>query len=231
MEWKMIRKSELKQTVDGWTTADDVLPDFSEECQPYRDCLLSIFQDTKTQSGVDNPKGKVYKFDLIFGRELYLRFKKEFSITESLAANDNFWIYLSIKVVPDIVFWRWDAGAHDRFYNKSRRIWLKTLWWYWHLSWQGNVQTTQRFLESNSTDEIVQLVERSSPAGYRVKLCRAIMKHYAFHCFTTGNGDAMFFRRLMKLNTARSAVVEPALYEGEEEGYVKGLYDDLVSGQ
>lgn len=228
-EWKSMRKSELNQIVGSWTTVKDIQLEQSKTYKEYRDLLISIFDQSRIELGLESPKGNEYRFDFLFGKNLYREFNLRFNITESKAADDNFWIILSVKIIPDIVFWRWGVNAHDRFYRNNRRIWLKALWWYWHLSWQGDEFSTQKILQKNSTDEIVQLVERSGQFGYRIKLYRTIMQHYGQHCESFESGDAKLFRKVMKLNTARLAVVEPALYEGEEEGYVTELFNSLVT--
>jgi hypothetical protein len=232
IEWKSLHKSELRQIIASWTNIEMVKWDAPPEFEPVRQRLLDLFNTVKSDLGIDTVEGKEYQFDLRFGIGLYTLLKREFNLTESKASNDSMWIYLGIKVIPDIVFWRWKRNSlEERFYANSRRIWLKTLWWYIHLSWQGDEQKTMKILEGNTTDEIVQLVERSGPFGYRVQLCRVLMRKYGeLELELRGRGTKLF-RRAMKLNTARLSVIEPALYEGEEEGYVKELFNDLIGNQ
>lgn len=229
IEWKILKKSECEEILSKWTDLADVKWDMSHDFEPIRDRLISLFDSVKEELAISSPKGKEYAFDFRFGIELYLILTEEFHISEYQASNDNFWIYLSMKVIPDVVFWRWGPAKNDRFYANSRRIYLKALWWYIHLSWQGSKEETYQILEQNTTDDVVQLVERSGPFGYRVNLCRVMMRLYNEYGTGLRGRNAKLFRRAMKLNTARLAVVEPALYEGEEEGYVRDLFKELIA--
>ena len=87
----------------------------------------------------------------------------------------------------------------------------------------SDLATTARMLRNNSTDEIVQIVERSGTSGYRVEVYREIMRYYSNNRDKYGNE---IFRRVMVLNTARSRVVEPELVNGGVRAYVKGLFRD-----
>src|SRR5699024_6792825 len=74
-----------------------------------------------------------YQFDLLFGLEIYSILNQDSNFSNRVANNDDMWRYLSVKVIPDIVHSRWGLNeAH--FYKMPRRIWLKTIWWYIHLS-------------------------------------------------------------------------------------------------
>ena len=46
------------------------------------------------------------------------------------------------------------------FYKKGVRLYSGKLWWYIHLSWQGDLEQTKSILINNSTDTILQIVER-----------------------------------------------------------------------
>src|SRR5699024_11798367 len=102
-----------------------------------------------------------------------------------------------------------------------RRIWLKTIWWYIHLSWYKNKSETYDILKDNSTDTILQLVERPS-LGYYIDLYREIMYQY----YKTGNSDRDLFRRVLKLNTARIVSTSPELLDGGLVIYVAKLFED-----
>ena len=83
------------------------------------------------------------------------------------AANDDFWRYLSIKVIPDVVAERWGYENESHYWSKPARIWLRSIWWYVHLSWQGDMQTTAKVLEAScfTTDSILNLEERTGRKG------------------------------------------------------------------
>lgn len=165
-----------------------------------------------------------YDFDLLFGIKLYQLLLENYQISERQASQDGTWMFLSVEVIPDIVFRRWKSLNESRYYKESRRIWLKTLWWYVHLSWQGDFINTYEVLKDNTTDDLVQLVERSGSKGYRVELYREIMRSYSEIQEDEKGRKNQLFRKVMKLNTARARVVEPSLTEGGEKQYVKELF-------
>lgn len=171
-------------------------------------------------------KREKYDKDLQVGLELYELFSPEI-FPMRYASDDGIWRFLSIKVLPDIVYTRFKdlkSDIQERYWKSPRRIWLKTVWWYVHLSWQGSRKDTEAVLQDLTTDEIVQLIERSGPSGYRLELCRELMKQFQyFRQNHTVKRD--MFRALMKLNTARLYSIEPELAEDGIQGYVQRLFD------
>ena len=161
-----------------------------------------------------------YDFDLRFGLKLYSILSEEVGFTNRTAANDDVWRYLSIKVVPDIVHSRW--GKNEVRSLTSRRIWLKNLWWYVHLSWSGNSDVTYKLLENNTTDTVVQLVERPG-IGYYTELYRELMKQYA----NIDDSSRNIFRRALKLNTALLPVTYPELMDGGIEAYIAYIFSKV----
>jgi hypothetical protein len=170
-----------------------------------------------------------YKFDLAFGLRLY-EVLNECGFNLRNASNDGIWRFLSLRVIPDIIYYRWKA-APDHYWRMSRRIWIKSLWWYIHLSWQNNEQKTYEVLEGNTTDEIQNRSERPGANGYRVNLYRTIMSYYGKLSESQKKRGPNIFRRAMKLNTARLKVVEPTLVKDGELGYVKELFKNFVQEQ
>ena len=164
-----------------------------------------------------------YAQDLEVGFKLYEYLSPD-NLGLRYASDDGIWKYLSIEVFPDIVFARWGDNP-DHFWKLSRRIWLKSVWWYIHLSWQGGEAETRTILRNLTTDEILQLVERSGRSGYRVDLYREIMRQLPLYRSSLEKKD--LFRTIMKLNTARLLATEPSFSQGSTEGYVKRLYDYL----
>ncbi len=161
-----------------------------------------------------------YQIDLEAGLILYRMLPPdEFGLRN--ASEDGVWRYFSLIVLPDIVHKRWESNpTAERFWKNGRRIWLKTIWWYIHLSWQGCEEQTRQTLQGFSTDTIVQLVERVGRYGYREKLYREIIRQSA-------SKDQNQFRSFMKLNTAAILSVEPELCNGSVSGYVERLYNRL----
>ena len=169
-----------------------------------------------------------YKLDAAFAAELYfeiLRIESGFALR--LAADDLVWRRLSVQVLPDLVARRWRTGTdglfpRDHFWFKPQRIWLKCLWWYCHLARQNNRGSTVEVLNYGSTDAIQAIVERPGSGGFRVDLCREIMKRLTHRDFSIET-----LKRLMKLNTAKSCVIEPAFFAGGIAGYVDSLIEGL----
>lgn len=218
--WKTLTKSDAAKTMLSWKADEIPTPSYDDKYNELREKLLDA--EKKTFAFIkQNPKKKDYFHDLIFGLELYEILNNDFNFSERNASNDEIWIYLSVKVVPDIVYNRWGL-TETRFFKQSRRIWLRTIWWYVHLSWAGSKQETFNLLKHHTTDEIVQLVERSGPRGYRIDLTREIMKQLGS---TKEKFDRNLFRRIMKLNTARLKVIEPYLAIGGVKQYVKELIE------
>ena len=95
---------------------------------------------------------------------------------------------------------RWGENE-ERFIGIPRdsRLYLKSIFWYIHLSFQENPENTYETLKNNSTDTIVQLVDRTGK-GYNLDLVREIMRQFGKIPLTSGTSD--LFRQVMKLNTA-----------------------------
>ena len=224
MLWKNISKMEAEAIMASWS--DRPRADHDQQYAKIRQKLVESYKKINEQRSMSktSAKGQEYDIDLLFGLDLYDYFRNNQNIIkEREASDDGIWRYLSIKVVPDIVFDRWGFNP-GRYWRDTRRIWLKVLWWYIHLSWQGSRDATKIVLKMNTTDEIVQLVERSGPSGYRVDLCRQIMKAYGDLDENTKKTNPQILRRIMKLNTARLKVIQPALLQEGEEEYVTELF-------
>lgn len=170
-----------------------------------------------------------YEKDLYTGLAIYKVLNTDFHFNERLASQDDIWRYLSITILPDKVYERYNALNAQRFYKVSRRIWLQTIWWYIHLSWQDSIESTLEILEKNTTDTILQLVDRTGLNGYRIDFTRALMKvFYSEYKDLPGTQRTSLFRRVMKLSTARTKIIEPNLVSGGTEAYVKGLFNYFV---
>lgn len=220
MHFKTLNISEASVKMNMWKEDSDsyLATELDPDFIVLRKALVDGFERTNN--------GQKYKLDYSFGLFLYLQLKK-FGFTERDAANDDIWRFLSMSVVPDLVAKRWGKLAEIRYYKQSLRIWLRTIWWYVHLSWQGNTEDTIRVLSRNSTDQILQLVDRSGAKGYFVDVYRVIMKKfYQAKCISPQVGDNDF-RRIMVLHTAFSKTVEPEFYDGGVEGYVNMLFERI----
>jgi len=80
------------------------------------------------------------------------------------------------------------------------------------------------FGKEKTTDTILQLVDRVGK-GFNKDVSREIMKQATINSMT-----APLFRELMIRNTAHLEVLEPELFTGGIEGYVKMLIDEVKGG-
>lgn len=228
MKWLQLKKNESENIFSYWN--EQPVPDYDPSYEKIRTDLVNIFNITRDELNTTNqdiPK-KGYAFDLLFGLRLYELFQNQ-GLNLRDATDDGFWRYLSIKVAPDLIFHRWGLRP-ERFWSRGRRIWLKTLWWYIHLSFQGTVDRTHKTLRNNTSDEIVQLVERAGQFGYRVDLYREIMKQYGPIAENSKESSSLF-RKVMKLNTARCKMIEPQLVTGGLQAYVRELFEYFDNGK
>jgi hypothetical protein len=197
-----------------WDTKNDIAITF-------RDILKIYFKDINLDDPTSNENDievhtTQYEYDLELSLRLYdcLSFLE---LPQRILNQDSFWIFLTLAVIPDIVYQRWSRSKaiEDRFYKKKNRIWLKTAWWYIHLTWQGDFNKTKKTIEKFSIDCIVQLVERSGN-GYDIDLYRAISQKLA-----SSSSPTFTLRKVMKLNTARSLNF---IYILDRQSYVEGLF-------
>ena len=165
-----------------------------------------------------------YDLDWPFAMEIYFKIlplNGTFTLRE--AADNDLWRRLAVQVMPDLVVRRWppNNGIHskDHFWAKPQRNWLKSLWWYGHLSCQDNDRAlTETCVLQGSTDSIQHIVERPGPGGFRVDLCRELMKRIGNRSISVNK-----LKKILKLNTSRVCLVEPELYAGGIAGYVDSL--------
>lgn len=218
----------FQDLVDNWKQFNNT-NEYDASYEKFRSELIETFKASlaETENKMD------YFLDLRMGIKLYqlLCPGKEFSTIQS---NDNdIWRYISVKVMPDITYLRYpdpeksvrdENGRmnHKRFYAATRRIWLKSLWWYVHLSWQGTEERTFEVLKGNGIDNINKLIETPG-RGYRVSLFRAMMLEY----YRTAPHKVKEFAAFTKLNNAKCVSVEPMLTYGGEIEYARRLFEEL----
>lgn len=215
-EKRLLDKNSSMKLFEGFSESGNNL--YKGKDIQFRDYLapsLAVILSALDTLGGDRLK---YLIDIKTGIQLYSLLPPA-ELGMRSATNDDFWRYISIEVLPDLVFKRWGL-VKDRFWEKSNRIWLKTVWWYVHLSWQNSLEKTKEYLSKPglSTDTIAQLVERSGRHGYRIDLYRCIMAKTI-----ENNFDQTEFRALMTLNTVRSVSLEPRFFDGGIPGYVNDL--------
>lgn len=195
----------------------EVKPEYTE----LRNNLLELRDNLYDEFLLDEAPSLGYFFDIQFGMGLYKLLNGKYKFTLRDASNDDIWRYLTIKIIPDVAFSRWNLNE-DRFFKSSRRMWLKTIWWYIHLSWNIDEQTTLESIKNHTTDTVMNLVERPG-VGYNVELYRAIMKKYA----EVEDRSRMLFRRVLILNTARLETISPELIDGGIKQYIEDLFESV----
>ncbi|WP_080847930.1 hypothetical protein [Cytobacillus gottheilii] len=208
---------------------DDLLPKkLTQASKDLRVALVEAIRTAQTPLCENNSTPDLYDIDLYTGLAIYEVLNENFGFNERLASQDDIWRYLSIVIIPEVVYKRHGLKA-GRYYENPRRIWLKSLWWYIHLSWQNTRKLTFDVLKNNTTDTVAQLVERTGINGYRVDFTRELMSvfHYDY-LDVVGTQRTILFRRVLKLSTARTKIIEPSLVEGGINTYVKGLFEYFV---
>lgn len=230
MSMKTLKRQESQKLMAEWIKDSSCLPEVDSFYLEIRNEFKKTYNEVKEKYSRD------YDIDIHFGIYLYNYFENITSFNMRTASDDGFWRYLSLKVVPDLVTDRWGKNNEAHFWKRGSKIWLRTLWWYVHLSWQGNEQKTIDVIGSYgfSTDTILNLIDRSGK-GYYIGVYRYIMYFHSrvpkakldeFNRKTVTKADSLF-RVIMKLNTARVKVIEPTLYLGGEREYVQSLFNDM----
>lgn len=235
MNIKTLNRSEAQNVMKDWIINYPTMPEVEGEYVKIRKDLQE-FNSKVRKDCSDSINKKDYYIDVHMGILLYDYLWRISNFNLRAAANDDFWRYLSVKVIPDVVAQRWRYDNESHYWSKPARIWLRSIWWYVHLSWQGDIQTTVKVLEAPcfSTDSILNLEERTGRKGTYINVYRYIMYYYShipphvldgFNKSTKAQQDDLF-RIVMKLNTAKVMVVDPALYLGGEKEYVRSLFMD-----
>ena len=238
MTFMLLSRSEAASAWQEWLDMPEgQLPAVNSDYLKMRCDIESIYNDVLRIADENNCNTE-YFIDYKFGLMLYDYLNNTHNLSVRKAADDSFWRYLSLKVCPHLIEQRWGKDNEGRYWSRPSRIWFRQIWWYVHLSWQNDMETTEEVLKSPrfSTDTILNLVERTGRKGTYIEVYKYIMYYYQYISETEmqrfkslynskGRKDDLF-RIIMKLNTAKTMVIEPALYEGGTDGYVRSLFED-----
>ena len=240
---------EFADQIRHWARYDVPEESFGEEYKDIRSGVVETFQKLLA----DGDYKINYRLDLGVGIKLYELLNPANGFDLIKANDDDIWRYISVRVMPDLTFIRYPNQSSDvevikeiipelsyaigittekdsvrlkkkRFYSHTRRIWLKTLWWYIHLGWQGDSEKTYEVLKNNGTNVIGHFIERPG-RGYREQLFRYML--YAYSMLPEQKDKT--FRAAAKLNLAKCVSVEPALTEGGEKGYSEKLFEEVYT--
>lgn len=230
---RTLTRGQAQEAMKNWVANYPELPSIDPDFEQLRADLQAINNIVRDERNNNSEYNKTnYYLDYRFGVLLYDYLNKQKGFTLRVAANDGFWRFLSVVVVPDVVAQRWGKDNESHFWSQPTRIWLRSLWWFVHLSWQGDLESTNQLLSCPhfTTDTILNFEERTGRKGTYVEAYREIIKCYAqvpeTKLKSRGNNSDDLFRVVMKLNTAKLLVLDPALYLGGEEAYAKSLFRD-----
>ncbi len=241
--------AEFDDQVRHWAVFDVPKENYDPAYASIRAAVVDEFKKVLA----DNDNKINYDLDLKTAIKLYelLNAKTGFDIIK--ANDDDIWRYITLCVMPDITFIRYPNLQADvnilreyipdliytnfkteknsvrikkkRFYSHTRRIWLKTLWWYVYLGWQGNSAKTYAVMRNNGTNIIGHFIERPG-RGYREKLFRSML--YVYSMLPENYQKDKTFTAAAKLNLAKCVTVEPELTEGGEQKYSESLFDEVI---
>ena len=241
---------EYTERIRQWARFEVGNNSYAEVYKHIREEVIASFRQALEVNG----KKVGYELDLKVGLKLYELLRPDDGFDMVKANDDDIWRYISVCVMPDLTFIRYPNQESDihilqteipgldymgkskpekecirikkkRFYSHSRRIWLKTLWWYIHLGWQGTPDRTYEILKNNGSNIISHFIERPG-RGYREKLFRCMLYEYAQ--LPEQKQKDKVFRAAAKLNLVKCTSVEPALTEGGEQVYSKKLFSEVV---
>ena len=229
LSWQRMRKSDAEKYFklifrdnEDYAVSTD---DWSSEYISLRNVLVNKYNE------IASVKNEQYYIDLNFGLFLYETMGRTYRFTIADASANAIWWDLGIRVLPDIVKRRLSIQKGDiserNVYAVTTKIWLRRIWWYIHLSWQGDYQKTKTILDKNTTDTIMWLVDHIGLNGYRIDLFRKIMAKYDdFSNKNNINGTdrSRLFRYIMIKNSALTLTIDPFLADGGLDGYVNSLF-------
>ena len=221
---KELNRSGAKTIFDQFVANNGILDSIFDELKNDAD-YFKIRQDILSM--IPNSIGYGYEFDLKFGLALYQYFNEDTfpDFNDVVASNYDFWRFLCLKVVPDVVMKRHGLVA-TYFYEKNVRIYLSTLWWYIHMSYQGTIEQTYECLKNFSTDYVLQFVERPGRDGMYLEIARTMIKYLSklsSKVLNKGDKNQTLLRRLLVQHTARSGNYNLVI-EGKADQYVKELF-------
>lgn len=234
MEIRRLTRGDAEKAMQEWIDSYPCPPSLDGDYAVLRSELIKLFRSVVDKATENNLRIQDYNTDAQFGLLLFMYLKKQEWFSLRLAADDGFWRYLSLKVIPDAVALRWGKDNESHYWSTPGRNWLKQLWWYVYLSWNTDENTTRKIIEcpNCSTDTILNFVERTGKKGTCVDAYRWIIYFYSkipqevLSAYNKGRKTDDLFRVVMKLNTARMLVAEPDLCVGGCEGYAKKLFRD-----
>lgn len=178
---KTLTRGQAQEAMKEWIMNYPLLPTIDDDFKQLRVDLQSINTLVRTEIENNDIKRTDYYLDYNFGLRLYEYLLNQPGFSLRVAADDGFWRFLSVKIVPDVVSQRWGKDNDSHFWSQPTRIWLRSLWWYVHMSWQGDLASTREVLscEHFTTDTILNFEERTGRKGTHLEAYREIIKCYS----------------------------------------------------
>lgn len=178
-----------------------------------------------------------YNLDLELGLSFYTFINSKKYFNNLYACDYDFRRTIAVFDIPNIIADRFglDKGSEAHFYSKGTRVYPFALYRYIHLSRQGDVSSTREVLKGNTTDEIMQVVERPGKEGVNISLYRQIMKEYSNKKYNelkkkikkmpNATSNFTLFRMILIRHTEKSLIFCPETFPGGIENYIKMLFD------
>ena len=221
-EW--IDNNTLPKIENGFSLSNE----YEQEYKDLRNFIYNNYLPLKRElvAGNIKPYDLDYKLSLCF----YDYISSQSWFNSRIAANEDFWRFISMKIIPDIISSRFDQLDKRHFYSKGTRVYPYTLYWYTYLSWQDSLEKTESVVESSrfSTDTIVGLVERTGRNGTFIILYRKIMGYFATFETAIKLDYISLFRSVMKLCMAKTQVIDPDLCDGGPNKYAQILINECI---
>lgn len=170
---------------------------------------------------------KTYDYDYRFALDLYELLNSLEWFNSSLASDYDFWRFVCVSVAPNIIEYRHDIAKTEYYYSKNVRMYFPTMYWYIHLCFNNDIETTRHIVEQNNSDTILNLIERPGRKGLNEVLQRKIMYYYWIIIKSKRYNKAelmLIFRKVMVLNLSKLQNVEPVACVEGIDGYVRKLY-------
>lgn len=228
-EYNSMSDAEYEDLTERWKRYEIALDKIPASYVSIRSQIIETFKEAVAECGGSCTDAFV---DVRVGLKLYQLLNKGTGFTLANANDDNVWRYLSMMVFPDITYCRYPKPAKGdgrinskRFYAHTRRIWLKTLWWYVYLAWQGSESETLKVLKKNGSNIISHFIERPG-RGYRVQLFRDMMLAYSMQ--PDKKRTDRLFRALTKMNVIKCRTMEPELAYGKGLLYSNMIMQDFI---
>lgn len=118
---KTLNRSEAQNAMKEWVLNYPSLPEVEGDYLKIRKDIQEFNQKVRSECP-DSIAKKDYYIDAHIGILLYDYLWRVPGFNLRAAANDDFWRYLSIKVIPDVVAERWGYDNESHYWSKPARI-------------------------------------------------------------------------------------------------------------